>query len=86
MAWFTYKCPTHGIFRVSLGKRDKKVPCKKCGVLSDIVLKVGTTVVYERLDNGAMGKAVERIHNVEELIEERSNINREGIQDEEENE
>lgn len=26
----------------------------------------------ERLDNGAMARAVERIHNVEDLMEERS--------------
>lgn len=86
MAWFTYKCPTHGVFRVSLGRREKKVPCKKCHELSDIVLKVGTTVVHERLDNGAMGRAVERIHNIEELIEERSNINKTETKNEEENE
>lgn len=85
MAWFTYKCVNHGVFRVSLGKREKKVPCKKCGINSDIVLKVGTTVVHEKLDNGAMGRSVERIHNIEELIEERSNLNKKETNNEEEN-
>ncbi|NBP13499.1 hypothetical protein EBU95_03755 [bacterium] len=84
MAWFTYKCHSHGLFRVSLGKRQKSIPCKKCGELSQIILKVGTTVVHEKIDNGAMGRAVERIHNVEELIEERSNINTNGETNEEE--
>jgi hypothetical protein len=50
---------------------------------------MGTVTVMERLDNGAMARAVERIHNVEELMEERSRKHEEmlndGIPDEDEN-
>jgi len=82
MGWFTYKCNTHGIFKVSLDKREKKVPCKACNESSPHIPKVGTSVVYERLDNGAMGRAVERIHNVEELMEERNDKSRAGEENE----
>jgi hypothetical protein len=76
MGWFTYKCNTHGTFKASLPKREKTMPCKKCNEPSLFVPKVGTTVVYERLDNGAMSRAVERIHNVEELMGERNDKSR----------
>lgn len=57
--------------------------CLECNKPSSVVLKIGTTVVNEKLDNGAMGRAVERIHNIEELIEERSKINQEEKENEE---
>jgi len=82
MAWFTYECINHGVFRVSLNRREKKVPCTKCNLPSRVLLKVGTTVIYEKLDNGAMGRAVERIHNVEELMEERNDKSRASQSDE----
>ena len=71
MAFFTYDCPEHGNFRVSLDKREKLRQCPKCGADSKPVLKVGTVRVVERLDNGAMVRRVERLHNIEEIIEER---------------
>lgn len=76
MGWFTYKCKVHGIFKMSLPKREKRKPCTVCEDLSPFVPKVGTTVIYERLDNGAMSRAVERIHNIEELMDERNDISR----------
>lgn len=72
MAWFNYSCPEHGSFRVSLPKREKKYPCKECGVDSQPILSVGSIQVVERLDNGAMVRAVERLHNVEEIMSNRS--------------
>lgn len=74
MAWFTYRCGHCGReFKESLPKRLSYMVCKyMCGGLADNVMKPGTAIVYERLDNGAMAKAVERIHNVEELIDERA--------------
>ena len=72
MAWFTYKCNDHGIFRVSLEKRAKKHNCPECNKESQAVLRVGSTQVMERLDNGAMARSVERLHNIEEIMEKRA--------------
>lgn len=72
MARFIYDCPEHGQFRVSLVKRERSQPCKECGVDSKPVLTMGTVQVVERLDNGAMVRAVERLHNVEEIMSDRS--------------
>lgn len=72
MAWFKFACPTHGQFTVSLEKREVSRNCPKCGVESDGVIGIGTTQVMERLDNGLMGRAVERLHNIEEILDERA--------------
>jgi hypothetical protein len=72
MALFTYKCEQHGNFQVALTKRALDQPCPTCSKSSRSIIVVGTSVVFERLDNGAMAKAVERMHDVEELIEERN--------------
>ena len=72
MGWFTFKCPTHGEFKVSLPQRTNLQSCKRCGAESKVILKVGNISVVERLDNGAMGRAVERIHNIEEIINDRA--------------
>ena len=72
MAWFTYNCPTHGNFKVSLPKRAKVVPCGTCGADSVPVLKTGSVSVMEKLDNGAMARSVERLHNIEEIMNERA--------------
>jgi len=83
MAWFTYRCNKHGNFKKSLPKREKASVCPECGAESGNVLKVGSSVIMERLDNGAMARAVERIHNIEEIVEERDLIDkkREGLVD-----
>jgi hypothetical protein len=71
MAFFTYSCPDHGNFRVSLDKRVPLCQCPICEAESKPVLKMGTVRVVERLDNGAMIRRVERLHDVEEIMEER---------------
>jgi hypothetical protein len=72
MAWFTYQCDQHGIFRVSLPIRSKTVNCPQCQKASKAIIKSSTIQIVERLDNGAMHRAVERLHNVEEIMEERN--------------
>ena len=72
MAWFKYKCPEHGDFTKSLPKREKKVPCPKCGKDSLVILKSGSISIMERLDNGAMARGVERLHNIEEIMNQRA--------------
>lgn len=83
MAWFTYKCPKHGTFRKSLPKRESSYVCPECGLDSKNVLKVGNSMIVERLDNGVMARAVERLHNIEEIVEERdlNDKKREGLVD-----
>lgn len=72
MPIFTYKCPDHGEFKKYLDKRLKVLYCDKCGKESKSIVKIGSITVMERLDNGAMARAVERPHNIEELIDERN--------------
>lgn len=73
MAWFTYNCKTHGEFRQSLQKREKSRACPECGEQSNVILKSTSNVsVVERLDNGAMSRAVERLHNIEEIMNDRA--------------
>lgn len=72
MGWFTYDCPVHGNFKVSLPKREKVQHCTTCGNDSKVILKVGSVSIVERLDNGAMARSVERLHNIEEIISDRA--------------
>ncbi len=72
MALFSYECPEHGAFKVSLPRRQKLYHCPECGAKSKVILRAGSVQILERLDNGAMARAVERIHNIEEIMEERS--------------
>jgi hypothetical protein len=69
---FSYKCPEHGDFRKRLDKRLPEVYCNICGKVSKPVIKAGSITLMERLDNGVMARAVERLHNVEEILDERS--------------
>lgn len=73
MAWFTFRCPTHGEFKKSLQKREKAQPCPSCGQASDTILKPTASIsVVEKLDNGAMSRSVERLHNIEEIMNDRA--------------
>lgn len=72
MGWFSYSCSEHGNFTVSLEKREKTFLCIKCGKISHAIIKLGSTQVMEKLDNGAMARSVERLHNIEEIMSERS--------------
>ena len=83
MAWFSYTCETHGDFKTSLEKRESTQKCPKCQVNCRGIIKAGTSRTVERLDNGAMGRAVERLHNIEEIMSERD-ANHSIQQDEEE--
>jgi hypothetical protein len=71
MAIFTYECKEHGRFKVSIEKRLKAFCCLTCGKECMPIIKAGTARVVERLDNGVMGRAVERLHNIEEIMDER---------------
>ena len=83
MGWFTYECPVHGTFKKSLEKRVKHVSCSAdgdCTVKCHPIIKASSSVqVVERLDNGAMARAVERLHNIEEIMEERSDSHSKGV-------
>lgn len=72
MAWFTYHCEEHGEFRRSLKIRDKVTKCLRCDKECKSVIRIGSVQVVERLDNGAMARAVERLHNIEEIINDRA--------------
>lgn len=72
MAWFRYECPEHGSFRKSLKKRKKTAECPVCGGLGKAIMKAASVQVMERLDNGAMARSIERLHNIEEIMEERA--------------
>jgi len=72
MGWFSYKCNTcENTFRKSLPLRKKTQECVICHEEAEVILKVGSVQVVERLDNGAMARAVERLHNIEEIMDER---------------
>lgn len=90
MAWFSYHCKEHGDFKVSLDKREKTQKCPTCFKDSCAIIKrVGNAQIVDRLDNGAMVRAVERLQDIEEIMEERSNKDtqdrrkRMGLEDEE---
>lgn len=69
MARFTYKCKKcKQTFKVSLERRQSCYICQ-CGGDSDPVYSTGTVKVLEKLDNGLMTRAVERIHNIEEITQ-----------------
>lgn len=73
MALFSYACKEHGQFTVSLTKREPSVACRTCGGESKPVIKTGGSIsVVERLDNGAMARTVERLHNIEEIMNDRA--------------
>jgi hypothetical protein len=46
--------------------------CPECGVESKRIVKVGSVRVTERIDNGLMAKGLDRLQNVDELIDERN--------------
>lgn len=56
---------------MSLENRAKTTNCPRCGAESRAILKLGSSQIVERLDNGAMPRAVERLHNIEEIMADR---------------
>ena len=79
MAHFSYTCPEHGEFKISLDRRQKTCQCPKCGAESKPIIRIGTSRVVEVLDNGAMVRKVERLHNIEDIMEERDRISTERV-------
>ena len=80
MAWFSYNCPECGRFKKSLERREKRSDCPLCNQKDcPTILKVSTIQVVERLDNGAMARSVERLHNIEEIMDERDRKNSERV-------
>lgn len=79
MAIFSFRCPEHGEFSKFLPKGTESHPCPKCSVESDRIVKAGGIRVTEKIDNGLMGKAVERLTDIEELNSQRSAIHKEKI-------
>ena len=75
MAWFNFNCPAHGKFHLSLPTRQKYGKCPTCQTESPGIIGAGSTQIMERLDNGLMGRAIERLHNVEEILNDRSDAN-----------
>lgn len=72
MGWFSYNCETHGAFKKTLDRREEVADCPVCGKPAKAVLRAGTLRVVEQLDNGAMARKVERLHNIEEIMDERN--------------
>lgn len=72
MPWFTYKCQEHGEFKASLSKREQTQKCPECDNICYSVIKSASVSIVERLDNGAMARTVERLHNIEEIMSERA--------------
>lgn len=72
MPWFSYRCDNcKNEFRLILEERAKTAQCK-CGCEAKNILKPAHVKVVEQLDNGLMARKVERIHNIEEILTERS--------------
>jgi hypothetical protein len=72
MPIFTYECPDHGAFGILAGTRLKTWKCDKCGATCPNVFKSGTVRVVDRLDNGLMARAVERLSDINEIDQQDS--------------
>lgn len=73
MPTFTFKCLTHGYFEKWQKESAKITLCPQCLSQSPKVFRVsGGVSIVERLDNGLMGRAVERLHNIEEIVNEQA--------------
>ena len=69
----TYPCPLYSRTTEPsvIGPSDDKPPeepaYKACGGIGKPVYAVAPTKIMEKLDNGLMARAVERVHNIEEI-------------------
>jgi hypothetical protein len=78
MAWFTYKCnKCDRYFRVSISRRQPEYNHKGCIGVGLPVLKAATSQIVDVLDNGIMPRRVERMHDIEEIMEDRNDKFRE---------
>lgn len=78
---FTFRCPEHGAFQLYLKASAKEHSCPKCKVTSKRIPKLAHTTVMEVLDNGLMPQAVERMQNIDELLQERKDLHDKALQD-----
>ena len=81
MAWFNYRCPDHGVFRESKIKMEKKTNCPACGVDAKLILQAGSAQTVETIDNGLMGRSVERLSNINEIIQKRAREHSQSLRD-----
>lgn len=73
MPTLTFKCPIHGYFTAWHKETVKEDRCPECIMKSPKVYRIsGGLSVVERLDNGVMARAVERLHNIEEIVTEQA--------------
>lgn len=72
MPMFTYECPEHGAFGILASTRLKTFKCDKCNVICPNIFKSGTVRVVDRLDNGIMARAVERLSDINEIDQQDS--------------
>jgi AraC-like DNA-binding protein len=73
MPTLTFKCPHHSYFTKWFKDPVQSTPCSQCNEISTRVFRIsGGVSVVERLDNGVMGRAVERLHNIEEIVNEQA--------------
>lgn len=74
MPLFRYLCPDCkvDVSKLHAAKERPSFVCPACGGALVRNPKGPSTQVVERLDNGAMGKAVERLADAERLYSERS--------------
>ena len=72
MALYKWECPNcKATLRRFLDELPEVILCRECNSVLSLVIN-GQTIVTERLDNGAMIKALERPVNAEELTREHS--------------
>jgi putative FmdB family regulatory protein len=71
---FRYRCPACevDVSKLHAAKARPEYCCEKCGGPLVRNPRGPSTQTVERLDNGAMGKAVERLANAEALYHDRS--------------
>lgn len=65
------KCETE-VKRILEPKQQNEVTCKECGSKLERLASGPSTQVMEKLDNGAMGKSIERLADAQRLFAERS--------------
>lgn len=74
MGFFSYTCPEHGAFKKMLDRGTRSELCPKCGHESKRIVRAGSVTMTERVDNGLMSKRIDRIQDIDELIDQRNAI------------
>lgn len=71
MAIFTFNCEDHGHFKVFLKKGEAYHKCNKCDKRAGRILKAGSVIVKDVIDNGLMARAIEQDADINEVMSER---------------